>query len=343
MSAVEVLDMGTPVADGRGTTRAVVQEGQGSADVLRVREVPIPELTDDRVLVRVRAASINAADYHTIHGIAGAGVVSKILKMGPGTPIRGIDIAGVVERVGKNVTTLKPGDEVFGCGTGTWAQYATAPVLGLVAKPAGLTFVEAAAVGVASLTALQGVRDHGRVKPGDEVLGCGAGGGVGTFAVQIAKALGARVTAVTGGRNVDVVAALGADDVVDASRENVLRRHARYDAIIDVAAVRSIGSLLRALKPGGRLVLIGAAKRGGALMLFGRVLSGMARARLLKQPLVFFVAKTRQSDLVFIRELIESGKMRPVIDRTYPLDEVREAVRYTLTGQARAKVVLTLD
>ena len=328
---------------GRVTMRAVVQQGQGSADVLQVTQIPIPEVADDRVLVRVRAASINAADYHTIHGIAGAGIVGKLLKAGPDVPVRGIDVAGVVERVGKNVTTLKPGDGVFGCGRGTWAEYASAPVHGLVAKPADLTFAEAGAVGVASLTALQGVRDHGRVGAGDEVLVYGAGGGVGTFAVQIAKALGARVTAVTSRRNVDVVAALDADEVVDASREDVLRRRGRYDAVIDVAAVRSIGSLLRALAPGGRLVLIGAAKRGGAPMLFGRVLAGMGRARVLKQPLVFFVAKTRQSDLLFIRELIASGKVRPVIDRTYPLDEVREAVRYTLTGQARAKVVLTLD
>ena len=325
------------------TMRAVVQEGQGSADVLQIRELPLPAVADDRVLVRVKAASINAADYHTIHGIAGAGIMSKILKMGPGTPVRGIDVAGVVERVGKDVTTLRPGDEVFGCGTATWAEYAVGSPRGLVAKPAGLSWVEAAAVGVASLTALQGVRDHGKVKAGDDVLVYGAGGGVGTFAVQIAKALGARVTAVTTARNVDVVAALGADEVVDSSREDVLRRRARYDAIVDVAAVRSIGSLLRALEPGGRLALVGAAKRGGAPMLFARVLGGMARARFLKQPVTFFIAKTRQDDLVFIRDLIASGKVRPVIERTYPLDDVREAVRYTLTGQARAKVVLTLE
>jgi len=343
MSAVEV----TPMAAEQGalprTMRAMVQEGTGSADVLALREVPLPELAADRVLVKVRAASINAADYHTVHGIPGGGVIGKILKMGPGTTVRGIDVAGVVAAVGKDVTTLRPGDEVFGCGTGTWAEYATAPARTLVTKPSRLSFIEAGSIGVAALTALQAVRDHGKVKAGDEVLVYGAGGGVGTFAVQIAKALGARVTAVTSSRNVDVVSTLGADEVIDAAQEDALRRKQRYNAVIDVGAVRSINSLYRALKPSGQLVLVGAAKRGGAPALFGRIIAGMIRARVLKQRLVFFIAKTRQDDLVFLKGLLEVGTIRALIERTYPLAEAREAVRYTLTGQARAKVVIEMS
>ncbi len=195
--------------------KALVQVGSGSADVLHLREIAAPAIPDDRVLVKVHAASVNAADYHLVHGAAIVRAIGKLLRRSRPNPVRGVDVAGVVEKVGKNVTGLRPGDEVFGMGTGTWAEYATATEQSLLPKPAGLSFVEAGAIGVAALTALQGLRDHGHVQRGKRVLIYGAGGGVGTFAVQIAKALEARVTAVTSTRNMDLVRSLGADELVD--------------------------------------------------------------------------------------------------------------------------------
>ena len=331
---------------GRATTmRALVQEGNGTADVLHFREVDVPQIGDSGVLLRVRAASVNAADYHTMH-MSGPiiTILGKLLRQsGPKINIRGIDVAGIVERVGKDVTALRPGDEVFGVGRETWAQYAVGSERGLLTKPARLSFAEAGAVGVAAFTALQGLRDHGALRPGQRALIYGAGGGVGTYAVQIAKALGAHVTAVTSTRNVDVVQALGADVLVDYTKEDVKKRGERYDVVFDAGAIRSIGYLRSMLTPGGTLVLAGAAKKGGMLGLAGRLIAGMFRTRVLKQRVVFYVAKTRITDLAFLRELLDSGRIRPAIDRTFPFDQAREAVRYTEGGTARAKVVITMD
>ena len=320
--------------------KAIWQEGSGSADVLSLREVERPAITPDQVLVRVRAASVNAADYHTVHGGRLVSIVGSLMRM-KSSPIRGGDVSGVVETVGANVTTLRPGDEVYGMGRGTWAEYAVGSERGLLPKPRELSFIEAACMGVAPLTALQGLRDKGGVKAGDRVLVYGAGGGVGTFAVQIAKALGAHVTAVTGPRNMDVVGHLGADELIDYTRENVLRRPGAFDVIFDVAAIRSIGELRRALTPAGTLVLAGADKRGG-VALVGRLAAAALRARALRQRVVFFIASPTREDFAFLRTLVESGKIRPVVERTYPLSEAREAVRYAMTGQARAKVVITM-
>ena len=325
------------------TMTAAVQEGAGSADAVHLREMPIPELDDDRVLLRVRAASINASDYHTVRGGRLVSVVGRLLRQKAQLrPIRGGDVAGTVEAVGSAVTAFRPGDEVFGVGRGSWAEYATASPSFLLAKPAGLSFVEAAAIAGAGITALQAVRDHGRAKPGDRVLVYGAGGGVGTFAVQIAKALDAHVTAVTSTRNIDIVRGLGADVLVDYNTEDIAQRPQRYDVVLDIAATRPIGELLRLLAPGGRYVLVGAAKGPGAMSLIARLVAAMFRARVLRQPIVFFIATLRHDDLAFLKDLIEAGKLRPAIDRTYPLGEVREAVRYTMSGQGRAKVVLTV-
>jgi len=322
--------------------KALVQEGSGSADVLHLREIDAPTVADDRVLVQVRAASVNAADYHVVHGAAIVGVIGKLLRQTP-KPVRGIDLAGVVEAVGKNVTTLRPGDEVFGMGTGTWAEYATGTERSLLQKPAGMSFVEAGAIGVAALTALQGLRDHGRVRPGQRVLIYGAGGGVGTFAVQIAKALEAHVTAVTSPRNMDVVRPLGADVLVDYTKEDVATREPRYDVILDVAATRSLRDLRRMLVPGGTLVCPGAAKRGGWLGILARLLAVMVRSRVLRQRVVFYIASVTRDDLAYLTALIEAGRLRPAIDRTYPLDDAREAVRYAMSGQARGKIVITVS
>jgi NADPH:quinone reductase-like Zn-dependent oxidoreductase len=320
--------------------KAVVQEGYGSADALHVRDIPRPELMEGRVLVRMRAASVNALDWHSTHGGLLLEIVGKIMRT-KDEPVRGVDLAGVVEAVGPNVTHFKPGDEVFGGAQASFAEYVRAREDRLLLKPGDLSFEQAASVNVAGRTALQGLRDHAKVGPGQRVLIHGAGGGVGTFAVQIAKALGAHVTAVTGPRSVELTKSLGADEVIDYTREDFTRRPERYDAVLDIAATRSISDLRRVLVPSGMFVQVGAAKNGGWFGVFGRIISLAVRSRVLHQRVTFYVAQTVPEDLVYLRDLIESGKLRPVIDRTYPLSEAREAVRYVGTGQARAKVVIT--
>jgi len=338
-SAVDPRETG--VATGSKTMKAIIQEGTGSADVLHLREWERPEVSDKGILIKVHAASVNALDWHSVHGGFLLNVIQKLMREKP-FPIRGVDVAGVVEAVGKDVSGVRPGDEVFGVGHGTFAEYTLAVERGVVGKPESLPFEQAGAVGVAGFTALQGLRDHGQVKPGQRVLIHGAGGGVGTFAVQIAKALGAHVTAVTGPKNVDVVRALGPDEIVDYSKEDITKRSQKYDVILDIAATRSIGSMRRLVAPNGRFIQVGASKSGWSSV-FLRIIALVVRQRVLKQSVVMFIAKTRKDDLVFLRELIESGKLRPVIDRTYPLAETAEAVRYLGTGQARAKVVVTVD
>ena len=329
------------------TMKAVIQNGMGSAEVLSLGETALPAVTDDRVLVKVRASSINAADYHALHGGLIVTIMGKLLVRGAKTqtppPAPGSDVSGVVVEVGKDVTDLRPGDEVFGTGRGAWAEYTTATQRSLVKKPAALSFAEAGAIGIAATTALQGLRDKGRVKTGQRVLVFGAGGGVGTYAVQIAKALGAHVTAVTGPRSIDLVRPLGADVLLDYTKDDITRRAERFDVIYDVAATVSLGRMLRVLAPGGVYVLAGAAKSGGMLGIMRRLIAAKFRERVLKQPIVFYVASIRRDDLAALAQLVEEGKLRPVIDRTYPLDQIREAVRYTELGAARAKVVVTVD
>ena len=320
--------------------KAIVQEGSGSADVLHVREIDKPVVTDGHVLVRVHAASVNALDWHGVHGGKVVQAVSTLMRQ-PEQPVPGVDVAGHVEAVGAGVTRFAPGDEVFGGAPAAFAEYALARESALVQKPRNLSFEQAAAVGVAGRTALQGLRDKAQVKPGQRVLISGAGGGVGTFAVQIAKALGAHVTAVTSTRNLDLVRSLGPDEVIDYTREDFTRRGERYDAVLDIAANRSLSDLRRVLTPNGTLVMVGADKRGGAAI-FTRIIAAFVRSRLLRQRVVFYMAKATQEDLVVLKELIEAGKVCPAIDRTYPLSEAADAVRYLGSGQARAKVVITM-
>ena len=320
--------------------KAIVQEGSGSADVLHVREIDKPVVTEGHVLVRVRAASVNALDWHSVHGGKMLEVASTLMRQ-TDQPIRGVDVAGTVEAVGAGVTQFAPGDEVFGGAPASFAEYALARESALVLKPRNLSFEQAAAVGVAGRTALQGLRDHGQVKPGQRVLISGAGGGVGTFAVQIAKALGAHVTAVTSTRNLDLIRSLGPDEVIDYTQEDFTRRGERYDVVFDVAANRSVSALRSVLKPNGILVLVGADKRGG-LAIFTRIGGAFARSRLFGQRIIFYVAKSTHQDLLVLKEMIEAGKVCPAIDRTYPMSEAAEAVRYLGSGQARAKVVITM-
>ncbi|MGH2491607.1 MAG: NAD(P)-dependent alcohol dehydrogenase [Candidatus Limnocylindria bacterium] len=324
---------------GDGTMKAIIQEGYGSADVLHLRDVAKPVVAEGRVLVRVRAASVNALDWHTVHGGKIMRAVGSLMRQ-PENPVRGVDVAGVVEAVGENVTRFAPGDEVFGGAPSSFAEYARAREDRLELKPGNLSFEQAASVSVAGYTALQGLRDKGQVKPGQRVLICGAGGGVGTFAVQIAKALGAHVTAVTRTANLEIVRSLGPDEVIDYTREDFTRRGQRYDAVFDVAANRSLSDLRRVLTPNGVLVMAGADKRGG-IAIFTRIGAAFVRSRILGQRIVFFVANPNHEDLVVLKEMIEAGKLCPAIDRTYPLSEAREAVRYVGSGQAKAKVVIT--
>lgn len=319
--------------------KAIIQEGSGSADVLHLREIDKPAVPDDRVLVRVRAASVNALDWHTVHGGRVIRVIQFLMRQKP-NPVRGVDVAGNVEAVGANVTRLRPGDEVFGMARGSFAEYALGRETGLVPKPPQLSFTQAGAMGVAAVTALEGLRDRGQVKPGQRVLIHGAGGGVGTFAVQIAKALGAHVTAVTSTRNLEVVRPLGADEVIDYTQEDFTKRAQRYDVILDVAATRWLGDLRRMLTPDGRLVLAGAPK-AGTLGMLARVIAGLVVSRF-DRHVVSLLASGGHEDLLFLKELVESGKLCPVIDREYTLSEAAEAVRYVGTGKARAKVVVNV-
>ena len=338
-AAVPVSEKADKAEDRGHTMKAVVQEGYGSADALHVRDIPKPEVTEGRVLVRMRAASVNALDWHTTHGGLILEIASRIMRS-KDEPVRGVDLAGTVEAVGPGVTRFNVGDDVFGGAPASFAEYVLAREDRLLLKPRDLPFEQAASVNVAGRTALQGLRDHAQIKPGQRVLIHGAGGGVGTFAVQIAKALGAHVTAVTGPRNVDITKSLGADEVIDYTKEDFTRRPERYDAVLDIAATRSLSALRRLLVPNGMFVQVGAAK-GGWIGVFARIGNVMWRKRVLKQRVTFYMAQGTPEDLVYLKDLIEAGKLRPVIDRTYPLAEAREAVRYVGTGQARAKVVIT--
>ncbi len=320
------------------TMTAIVQRGYGP-DVLRLEDVEKPEVGDDGVLVRVRASSVNPADSYTIRGLP----LLVRLVMDRGRPVRdvpGSDVAGVVEAVGRDVTEFRPGDAVFGARHGAWAEYVRVGAKNvLVAKPANITFEQAGAVGIAGTTALQALRDKGRIKAGDRVLIDGASGGVGTFAVQIAKAFGAHVTAVCGAKNVDMVRALGADLVIDRDREDLLR-DGRYDLVVDVGGSRSLRTLRRMRTPTGMLVVVGAPKTGW-IRLFARVITVVLWSRV-SDRMLMFVAKLNKEDFTVLKELMETGKLRPVVDRTYPLSEAAEAVRYQTGWHARAKVVITV-
>ena len=317
--------------------RAIVQDRYGSPEHLRVDEVDAPPLTETGILVRVHASSINAGDWRRVRA---APIVIRAVEgwRRPRNPLLGGDAAGVVEAVGSAVTHLAPGDRAYGIRTGSFAEMVNGR--SFVRMPSNLSFEEAAAVPIAGVTALQAVRDHGRVTPGDRVLVNGAGGGVGSMVVQIAKADGAEVTAVTGPRTIALARSLGADRVIDYTREDFTKMARGHDVTIDLGGNRSIRSLRRTLARGGRLVVVGAG--AGRLGPMTRLGGGLLRKRLLRQPIEMFIAAVRIEDLEALTELIEAGKLRPVIDRTYPLEQVPEALQYVESGQARGKVVITI-
>jgi NADPH:quinone reductase-like Zn-dependent oxidoreductase len=317
--------------------KAIVQDGYGSPDVLKLREIEMPVVGDDGVLVRVSAASLNAADWHLMRRLPH--LIGMLLRSSPSS-VRGFDMAGHVEAIGKNVTRFKPGDEVFGTGIGTFAEYVTTSEDRLAPKPRNLTFEQAAALPVAGVSALQGLRDKAHVQPGQRVLIYGAGGGVGTFAVQIAKSLGAHVTAVSCTRNVDLVRSIGADEVIDYTKEDFTKRGQRYDVLFDIGANRSFADCRRALVTNGILVVVGAPK--GLWAMLSRLLKAQLLSRIGSQRIASFLARVRHEDLVVLKELVEAGKLSPVIDRQYPLSEVPDALRYVGTGDARGKVVISV-
>jgi NADPH:quinone reductase-like Zn-dependent oxidoreductase len=339
-AAAPPLPSGTPVM------KAVLRRCYGPADVISIEEVAKPSPADGQVLVKVRAVSINALDSHVLHGdpyvvMRFAGGIGS-----PRSASLGVDFAGTVEAVGKGVTDFKPGDEVFG-GSGrsaAFAEYVKVYAGAAIApKPTNVTFEQAAAVPIAALTALQALRDAGHVRAGQKVLVNGASGGVGTFAVQIAKALGAEVTGVCSTRNVEMAREIGADHVVDYTREDFTQSGERYDLILDIAASHSLAEYRRVLKPDGVYVIVGAAGRGRWLGPLAPALKTLVYARFVSEQFLFFVASLNKDDLLLVAELMKAGKVKPVVDRTYASSEIREAFRYFDEGHARGKVVVTFD
>ena len=321
--------------------RAVTRSVYGTPDVLRIDEVEKPELSDDGVLVRVRAASLNRADWY---GLLGRPAFMRPMMGGlrrPKERLLGTDFAGVAEAVGKDVADVQVGDEVFGGRTGAFAEYVCARQA--VRKPANVTFEEAASVPVAALTALQGARDYGKLRRGEAVLVNGASGGVGVYAVQIAKALGAgRVTAVCSTRNVELARSLGADRVIDYTHEDFTRSGERYDVVLDIAGSKPWRALRRVLQPDARVVMIGAPMTSPLLGPLGHLAATWLAARGRGRKALFFVAKFDRADLTVLADLIEAGKVRPVVERSYPLDDVAEAMRAMGAGHVQSKLVLTV-
>ena len=320
--------------------QAIVQTGYGSPDAVELRELETPAIEDHQVLVRVHASSVNPAEWYGVMGPFFARISSGLLK--PKKAGIGADLAGRVEAVGKDVDDFEVGDEVFGTSGASWAEYAPARDVRLVHKPANVSFEEAAAVPIAAITALQAIRDHGRVRPGQKVLINGASGGVGTYAVQIAKAFGADVTAVCSTRNVETAAALGADRVCDYSQEDFTRSGEQYDVMLDIAGSRPFRAFRRVLKPKATVVAVGApmSARGlGPLKhIVGTRLSALGRS----QRVVNFVARITKEDLAVMSDLMKAGKVRSIIDRRFPLSEVPDALRYLGEGHARGKIVITV-
>jgi NADPH:quinone reductase-like Zn-dependent oxidoreductase len=328
--------------------KAIVQDRYGPPEVLRLDDVAKPVPGPGEVLVRINAATVNARDWHLMRGDPYlARLMSPALGIArPKRRIRGTDFAGRVEAVGDEVRWFAPGDEVYGEVHGAFAEYVCAPVDVVGTKPANLTFEQAAAVPLAANTALVGLRDVGQVRPGQRVLINGASGGVGTFAVQIAKVLGADVTAVCSTRNADLVRSLGADRIVDYTRDDFTREGAHYDVVFDLVANRTLTALRRALAPAGTLVLSGGGVSTGGQVIgpIGLAVRGMLASRVVTRHRIRQMQEVPASaaNLAALRELIEAGKVTPVIDRTYPLREAAEAIRYLEVEHARAKVVITV-
>lgn len=329
-------------ASAGGTMRAIVQDRYGSADVWSLVRMAVPEIADNEVLVEVHAAGLDRGTWHLL---AGKPYLLRILGFGfrkPKNRVPGLDVAGMVVEVGSAVTRFSRGDEVFGISRGSFAEYAVVRENKLARKPANLTFEQAAVVPISGGTAIQGLCDAGRVQPGQKVLIIGASGGVGSYAVQLAKALGAEVTGVCSRAKVDLVRSLGADHVVDYTREDFANDVHRYDLILDIAGNAKLSRLRRALTPTGTLVIVGGEEGGNWTGGFGRSLRAPGLSLFVRQRLTMLASKERSSDLERLTEFIAAGAVTPSIDRTYPLDQVPEAMRHLEAGKVRGKVAITI-
>jgi NADPH:quinone reductase-like Zn-dependent oxidoreductase len=322
--------------------KAIVYTEYGPPDVLQLTEVAKPTPKDDEVLVQIRAASANPLDWHFMRGAPYAMRIASGLRR-PKVCRLGIDVSGHVEAVGRNVTQFQPGDAVFGSCRGAFAEYGCASEGALVLKPANVSFEQAAAVPVAAISALQGLRDKGRIQRDQKVLINGAAGGVGTFAVQIAKVFGADVTGVCSTRNMDMVRLIGSRHVIDYIQEDFTKGGRRYDLILDLVGNHSLSDCRRALTAEGVLVLVGGPNKGRWLGPLTGMLKAVMLSRFVSQKLRPFLAHLIKDDLIALRELLEAGKVAPVIDRTYPLSDVPDAIRYLEEGHARGKVVITME
>ena len=329
------------VSDDEEKMKAIVYRCYGSPDVLKYEDVERPTPADNEVLVRIHAASVNPLDWHYMRGSP------YIMRLGsglgaPDDASLGVDFSGTIEAVGKNVTTFKPGDEVFGGAGGAFAEYVTIRAdRALTLKPAGLTFEQGASVPIAAITALQALRDKGKLKQGQKVLINGASGGVGTFAVQIAKALGAEVTGVCSTRNLEMVRSIGADHVIDYTREDYTEGGQRYDLIIDMVGNHSLLANRRAMEPEGNFIIVGGPKGNWLGPLTGPV-KAMLLSPFVGQEFGMIMAKMRKDDLATLADLMQSGQVTPVIDRRFSLREVPEAIRYSEEGHARGKILINI-
>jgi NADPH:quinone reductase-like Zn-dependent oxidoreductase len=321
--------------------RAIVQDGYCGPEELRLEELPKPEVGDDEILVEVKASSVNPFDWHAMRGEPAFARLLVGLRR-PKVPIRGLDVAGVVEAVGASVTEFRPGDEVFGHRPRAFAEYVTGKEDRFVKKPASLSFEEAAAIPVAGMTALQGLRDKGGIQADQKVLITGASGGVGSFAVQIAKSFGAEVTGVCSTPNLELVRSLGADHVIDYTKEDFTTSGKRYDLIVYAAGTHSLRECRRVLTPNGTFVGVGSSKTSN----FFSVLMGFAlphvMSRFTGQTFATYLTNGNKADLVFLAKLVEEGKLRPVVGRTYPLEQTPAAIAYQELGHARGKVIITV-
>ena len=318
--------------------KAIVQMRYGSPDVLQLEDVDKPVVKDGEVLVRVHAAAVNIGDWHLLRGMPYVVRVVAGLRA-PRREIPGLDIAGQVEAVGADIRQFRPGDEVFGWCNGAFAEYACTAASSLLPKPSNLTLEQSAAVGDSALTALAAVRDQGKVQPGQRVLVNGASGGVGTFAVQMAKAFGAHVTAVCSTANLDMVRSIGADQVIDYTREDFVQPPRRYDVMLDLVGNRSLSHCRRALTPRGTYVVVGVKDMGRWLGL-ARQFKLLLLSPFVRQRMRVFVVRHNREDLAVLKELVEAGKLAPVIDRRYPLSDLPEALRHQGEGHARGKIVI---
>lgn len=322
--------------------KAIVQDIYGSADVLDLRDIDKPAVGNDDVLVRVHAAGVDPGVWHLMTGLPYLVRIAGFGLRQPKTRVRGTDLAGRVEAVGRNVIQFKPADEVFGTGDGTFAEYVCTRAETLLTRPRNLTYEQAAAIPTSALTALHGLRDAGKARPGQKVLIVGAAGGVGTFGVQIAKALGTEVTGVCSTTKTDLVLSIGADHAIDYTREDFADGRRHYDLILDTAGKRPLSTLRRALTPDGTLVIVGG--EGGGRWLGGtdRQLRALLLSPFVRQKLRSFISMPRKDDLQFVKELVEAGRITPAIDKTYPLSDVPAAIRHLEAGRARGKVVITI-